>query len=159
MCVATKEAFESPFVKTMCHAPIHTYMHTCIHQATKEAFESPFVKTMCHAPSCTAEGPGLQPRPRADDGCMFLIQPRDRYGVPLRDSLGLVNFTVDVEDPGTGKFVPAKVIVNARMGNSVCYYDGSHAGVYYVHVYMQDFKGDGDCGQGKRTPVAGSPFK
>ncbi len=88
-----------------------------------------------------------------------MIQPRDHYGIPLRDALGLVNFTVDVEDPVTGKLVPGKVAPNARMGNSVCYYDGSHAGVYLVHVFMEDFKNDGDFGQGERAPIAGSPFK
>lgn len=45
---------------------------------TKEAFQNPFAKLMVHASSCTAEGPGINPKPRADDSCMFIIQPRDR---------------------------------------------------------------------------------
>lgn len=128
-------------------------------QATRKAFSSPFVKTMCHAMSCTAEGPGVQPKPRASDNCMFIIQPRDRYGVPLKDPFGLLNFTVDVQDPVSLNIVPAKVVPNPRIGSSVCYFDGSKSGIFLVHVYMEDFRNEGELGPGERTAIAGSPFR
>jgi hypothetical protein len=127
---------------------------------TFHAFQSPFVKTMCHGPSCTAEGPGVHGQPRADDACMFLIVPRDRYGVILRDEIGLLNFTVDCEEVATGLMMPAKVIPNARMGNHVCYFDASKIGKYRIHVYMEDFKNEGEVGApGRRVPIAGSPYR
>ena len=126
---------------------------------TFKAFQSPFVKTMCHGPSCTAEGPGVHGRPRADDACMFLIIPRDRYGVALRDELGLLNFSVYGEEVTTGLIVPAKVIPNSRMGNHVCYFDASKIGNYRVHVYLEDFRMEGEMGGGgRRAPIAGSPY-
>ena len=126
---------------------------------TFQAFVSPFVKSMCHGPSCTAEGPGVNARPRADDACMFLIVPRDRYGVILRDELGLLNFTVDCEEVATSLAVPAKVIPNARMGNHVCYYDASKIGKYRIHVYLEDFKNEGEVGNtGRRVSISGSPY-
>ena len=155
---------------------------------TYQAFQSPFVKTMCHGPSCTgnqstlspdaclcdwkrfacltlflelrsAEGPGVHAQARADDACMFLIIPRDRYGVILRDDLGLLNFTVDCEEMASNLIVPAKVIPNSRMGNHVCYFDASKIGKYRIHLYQEDFQNEGEVGNaGRRVPCAGSPY-
>jgi len=125
---------------------------------TRDLFDSVLLVRSCHAAACTAEGPGLSGTLTATDNAMFVIQPRDRYGAPLMDPGGFLEFSVEVQDLHSGALSGASVTTHDKLCASVCHYDASRAGKYLVHVRLDNGMTEGLSEGLTRQPVMGSPF-
>ena len=79
---------------------------------TRDLFDSVLLIDSVHAASCTVEGPGLDQTIHASDNCMFVIHPHDRYGKPLPDPGGFLEFSAEIQDIKTG--VVTKVMILLR---------------------------------------------
>mmetsp|Transcript_39707 Transcript_39707/g.97598 ORF Transcript_39707/g.97598 Transcript_39707/m.97598 type:complete len:756 (-) Transcript_39707:545-2812(-) len=127
-------------------------------QKTRDLFDSVFLRRYTHAPACTASGPGLDEVVVADDNCMFIIEARDRFGAPLKDPGGFLEYSVEVQDLNSGEQFPASVTYNYKLLGCVCHYDGSRVGSYLVHVRLENGQTEGRSEGHTRMPIKGSPF-
>ena len=131
----------------------------CADRKTRDVFDAFVLRRTCRPAMCVVSGPGILPVIEASDAMRFIIQPRDMYGMELRDPGGLIGFSVEIQDRTTGEVHEAHVEPCPQFYNSICYWNASRAGQYAVHVRQENALADGvSCGQGKAIAIGGSPF-